>query len=227
MSSTRPVPDLAPIGAAIGRLNEFVTKANPRFRCRGVGQGAEEDQVWTASLRHGVGPPAAEADLEKMRSGYGNPLPEEFFELYAAYDGIRLYEDTVQNAAGFHTSGIYIGAIADWPQLTHGAQSWLDILDPDEEKELVPAWTEDAVVFGEVPNSGNYFIVGMSGDHRGKIGYFNHDGFEFEIYADTLADFLDRVTTDPANMLYELGCYARYADGKTLVQWIPESYETD
>ena len=38
-------------------------------------------------------------------------------------------------------------------------------------------------------------------------------------------EFITRVTSNPAHLLSEeLGCYARYSDGKTSIQWIPESY---
>ena len=36
-----------------------------------------------------------------------------------------------------------------------------------------------AVVIGEVPQSGNYYLYVTKGDNQGKVFQFEHDGFEF------------------------------------------------
>lgn len=79
--------------------------------------------------------------------------------------------------------------------------------------------------FACVPQSGNYFVMPVDGPHAGKVYYVNHDGDGWyeSAFAQGFDDFIFRVITDPASLVSnELGCYTRYSDGKTDVQWIPK-----
>jgi hypothetical protein len=35
------------------------------------------------------------------------------------------------------------------------------------------------------------------------------------------------VIKDPPGFLYQCGCFTRYSDGKTDIQWIPKEYVAD
>jgi hypothetical protein len=210
--------------AWISDLVAFATASNPRFECRAAGRANAGAGTWVARLRHELHPRATLDEVDTLKNGFTNPLPQEFIEFYSRHNGARLYIDTVENSWGFHTSGIFVAPIDEWPSLGEHVQEWRDSLD--EAGQMAPAWMQDAIVFGEVPQSGNYFVLAISGEMRGRIVYFNHDGFEFQTYANNLAEFFAKVTDKPAQVLYDLGCYARYFDGKTSQQWIPEAYRT-
>lgn len=205
----------------IQELRKFVETPNPRFLCRDTGWPEPGPERWVASLSHELPGPATEPELKALREG---GVPEDFIEFYSQHNGAVLYRDSIKNHAGFHATGIYLAPVSEWPLLGSYAQEWIDSLDAAERQELVPEWTEDAIVFGEAPNSGNYFILAMSGEKRGRIFYFDHDGFEFEEYAENLPQFFSKVTYRPAEQLHSLGCYVRYTDGVSDTQWIPEAY---
>jgi hypothetical protein len=79
------------------------------------------------------------------------------------------------------------------------------------------------VAFAQVPDSGNFFIMPIDGPNAGKVFYADHDGWYEEAFAEDFNAFVVRVTSDPINLLNRvLGCYTRFADGKTPVQWIAE-----
>ena len=48
--------------------------------------------------------------------------------------------------------------------------------------------------------------------------------FEPEPIAGSFEEFLDSIVANPADFLYRRGCYTRYSDGKTDIQWIPKQY---
>ena len=85
-------------------------------------------------------------------------------------------------------------------------------------------WQRQGIVFGEIPRSGNYFLLPPSGEHGGQVFYDDHDGFHEEPIAGSFEGFLDSIIADPADFLYRLGCFARYSDGKTDIQWIPKEF---
>ena len=93
-------------------------------------------------------------------------------------------------------------------------------LEPDEQ----PAGVKDALAFAEIPHSGNYFTVKISGPNTGKIYYADHDDFDDEPFAESFVDFVARIVADPAQFLYDVVCYTRYSDGKTSTRWIPKEY---
>jgi hypothetical protein len=81
---------------------------------------------------------------------------------------------------------------------------------------------------GTVPHSGNYFVVPIKGPSIGKVFYANHDGWYEKPFAKSFDDFVVRITKNPVKLLNdELGCYTRYSDGKTDLQWIPKKYFSD
>lgn len=65
-----------------------------------------------------------------------------------------------------------------------------------------------------------YFGIAMN-----DLFYANHDGWYESHFSKDFDEFVTRATRNAAHLLSEeLGCYARYSDGKTSIQWIPESY---
>ena len=87
----------------------------------------------------------------------------------------------------------------------------------------MPLWLKEGIAFGEIPHSANFFVVAES-ERAGKIYYADHDDFRESPIAGDLDELLDRIRNDPADFLYQCGCYTRYSDGKTDTKWIPKEY---
>jgi len=168
-----------------------------------------------AKICHDLNEPASSHDLGLLRSLLG-PHARVFEEVYAAHDGFVLYQDLLSEAAGVEAL-----PIAEWDQAGHDLREWLADLAAENDPDHI----RTGVAFATAPQSGNYFVVPVEGPSAGEIFYVNHDGWYEGPFADDYAEFIARVTTDPAHLLStELGCYARYSDGKTAIQWIPLSY---
>src|SRR5690606_2880365 len=67
---------------------------------------------------------------------------------------------------------------------------WFEGLSEQEEEELLPGWIDDCVVFGEIPGSGNYLMMPLSGEKQGRVFEVEHDGFEFIELAPDLEQLL-------------------------------------
>lgn len=99
-------------------------------------------------------------------------------------------------------------------------RQWFEHLDDESDPDHI----RTGVAFATVPQSGNYFVMPVEGPNAGKVFYADHDGWYESHFAKHFSEFITRVTNSPAHLLSEeLGCYSRYSDGKTPIQWIPES----
>ena len=90
-------------------------------------------------------------------------------------------------------------------------REWFEGMDDDDMWEF----QKHGIAFGEIIASGNYFIF-----WQGKVYYSDHDGGDDEPYGNTVSEFLDRIAANPAQFLYDAGCYTRYGSE----QWIPGEY---
>jgi hypothetical protein len=95
------------------------------------------------------------------------------------------------------------------------------------EEDDMPDWFHRGVVFGEIPRSANYFVIQPSGDGAGQVFYCDHDDLRTEPIAESFEDLLRMIVKEPPGFLYQCGCFTRYSDGKTDIQWIPKEYVPD
>lgn len=197
------------------KLREMLSHTSPGFRCYSA-EDRKERLGYTAPLRHILGKPATPEALAHLDSQLGD-ASVMIRQLYAMYDGLTLYCDTKSDAAGFE-----LFQIADWPMRTAEMQEAVEAmgLDPDE----MPGWYSSGVVVGQIPHSGNYFVVGRTDDESGKLFYMDHDDFIEEPIAENAESLIAALLADPAQFLYDRGCYTRYSDGTTNQQWIPKEY---
>lgn len=206
------------------KLEAFCRQPGQRFECEGAGE--HENEQYTAQIEHVLYSSAGLNELQFIREQLQD-LAEPFISFYQRYDGAQLFCDTMSEAVG-----LSIAPVREWEQLRTFLLDWfIDFSDEDfgyyTEMNISEEDIKQAVVFAEVPHSGNYFTVVTTGRHRGRIFYFCHDGMEYELYADNFDSFIRPILTDPANELLHLGCYTRYSDGKTDIQWIPRRFLTD
>lgn len=209
-------------------FEELLRRKNQRFICIDTGWPQPGPVRHTALIEHDVGPPVDSATLESVAEQTGG-LPE-IIEFYRRHGYARLYRDTiptVYKGDPIHASAYYIAPPAAWSELREYFECWLDDLSEEEAAEALPSWLESYVVIGEVPNSGNYFLVPLVGPDRGKVFEFEHDGFEFIERGTTLASFLDSVSTVTDDLLEEIRCHTRYCDGHSDTQWLCQNYLYD
>jgi hypothetical protein len=207
------------------RLEALLRRRNQRFVCTDDLWPAPSPARHVARIEHDVGPPADAAALAAVTARVGD-LPE-VIEFYRRFGAVRLFRDTVAAEPIGFDSAYSIAPPGAWPALREAFEPWLDGLSDEERAAWLPAWIDDCIVIGEVPNSGNYFLLPLAGADRGKIFEFEHDGFEFIERAPNLAEFLDSLATVDDKRLDEIRGHTRYADGKTPTQWLCLQYLHD
>jgi hypothetical protein len=138
---------------------------SPTFRCYACGD-REESLNLTVRLAHTREAPATDDELRQLRNWLNSPA-DDFVALYSKHNGLAIYEDTVGDAAG-----VRLYPVADWPGQTEEMKSQFEAMgvEPDDQ----PAGVIDALAFGEIPHSANYFTVKLSGPNAGKIFYVDH-----------------------------------------------------
>ena len=199
-------------------LDALLARKNQRFVCTDTGWPEPGPERFTANSVHHTDPPLGKAELERLGRLFGEiPQLQEF---YSRYGSVRLYADTI----GFN-SAFYIATPDEWHRLQGEFQSWLDICDDDE--EVMPDDLDDYIVIGDMPATGNSYLMPTSGPHTGKVFLFDHDGFEFSVQGQDLSAFLEHNTTVDEALLDDIGGHTRYSDGETETQWLPESYHYD
>ena len=118
-------------------------------------------------------------------------------EFYGSFGALTLYHDQDSDEAAF-----YIAAPDLWHELDGYFKVWHEDMDETEREEYLPEWIDDYIVIGELPNTGNFLLMPLSGDSKGKVFEFEHDGFEFIEHADTLPAFVEsRLDLDNAELL--------------------------
>jgi hypothetical protein len=190
----------------------------PGFRCYACGDRSEKPSL-LARVKNLVGKPgSAKAIAAVINScGAASPVLKRFVELH---DGVLLYRDEKSDAAG-----IEFFKATEWPSRTTEMRESMAAMGFEEGD--MPDWFRSGVVFGEIPHSANYLVIQASGDAAGQIFYCDHDDFKTEPMAESFDDFLSMIIKDPPGFLYECGCFTRYSDGKTDIQWIPKEYVSD
>jgi hypothetical protein len=195
----------------------------PAFRCYACGD-EDEKLDFIARVQHRINPPAetqALAVIDRLLNHVG----ASFGDFYGKHDGLVMYEDTndTQWSGGrYRVAGLAFFCLADWQSKSD--QMRKDLIDMGYEEEDMPSWFAKGVAFAEIPGSGNYFVVQGPGEDEGKIFYADHDAFDSDPVALSFEEFLSYIIANPADFLYQFGCYTRYSDGNSKTQWIPKEY---
>jgi hypothetical protein len=190
------------------RFLAHLNEEESRFICYAAGEDSPERLE--VSVIHSLGSPAKDEQLAKLRKLLG-PNAGQVEALYSKHDGFGLYEQSAWHA------GLVLYPIDHWEAATQRFKDELGNL----ERSLDDAFQfeQHGLVFGAPAFSGNYFFL-----YNGAIYYSDHDGGDDTPLAASFNEFLDRIVNDPARFLFDIGCYARYSDERTDLQWIPERY---
>ncbi len=203
---------------SLDRFDAHLRDPAPGFRCYACGDRSEKLKL-LAPVKNVVGKPGSAKAIAAVAKtcGIASPAMKRFVELH---DGVLLYRDSKSDAAG-----VEFFKAAEWHLRTQEMRDSLAAMGFEEVD--MPEWFHSGVVFGEIPHSANYFVIQPAGDEAGRVFYCDHDDFKTEAVAESFEKFLSTIVNDPPGFLYESGCFTRYSDGKTDIQWIPKQYVPD
>jgi hypothetical protein len=201
------------------QLDSFLARKNQRFICIDNGWPKPDPERHIAMLAHNYTDPLSAEELALLKEQI--PAIPQLAAFYSRYGSLSLYCDTIGDDFAF-----YIAEPEEWAKLKTYFEGWLEHLD-DDDRDFLPEWLDDYIVFGEVPHSGNYYLMPLSGTEAGKVFLFDHDGFEFTEEGHDLAAFIGKITTVNDALINEILSHTRYRDGKTDTQWLANSYAFD
>jgi hypothetical protein len=203
---------------SLERFDAHLRDPAPGFRCYACGDRSEKATL-LARVKNVVGKPGlAKAVAAATKTcGAASPVLKRFVELH---DGVLLYHDDKSDAAG-----VEFFKATEWEARTEEMRESMTAMGFEEDD--MPNWFHRGIVIGEIPHSANYFVIQPSGDEAGQLFYCDHDDFKTEPMAESFEDLLSMIVKDPPGFLYQCGCFTRYSDGKTDIQWIPKKYVPD
>lgn len=179
------------------------------FHCRGRG---DPSRVKDVAFHHEFGePPATGVDL---------PL-RSLADFYGTFAWLRLYRDPDSDDSAF-----YIGTPEEWAEFDEALRCWFEDLTPGERSGLLPPWIDDCLVIGEIPRSGNYLLVPLSGPRKGHVVEFDHDGFSFNDLGDDVEQFVWRALSPDSASLGAMAAFLTFpGPGDPWRQWQVEVME--
>lgn len=154
---------------------------------------------------HLLGQPGSELDV---------PDVGQLRNFVATFGSLTFYADAVTGEAAAH-----IATPAEWPSLHADLQDWLEQLDEAEAAEALPDWIETCLVIGEVPRTGNYVLMPVSGSEAGAVYLFDHDGFEFTKQAGDVVAYVERMLSPDDALLAGMASHMRFFESDPMVQW--------
>lgn len=200
-------------------LETLLARRNQRFVCVGTGWPEPGQKKFTAEIVHYTEPPLGNVQIEQLKRLF--PDIPQLAEFYSHFGRIHLFVDPIGGDAA-----CYLGSPDEWHALRKHFQMWPDSLTEDE-SDLLPDWLENSLTIGEIPTTGNYYLMPTRGEHTGKVFLFDHDGFEFNERGGDLGEFLKRISTVDEAFVTELSGHTRYSDGETDTQWLAKEYLYD
>jgi hypothetical protein len=203
---------------SLHHFEQFAKSPAPGFRCYAAQN--KSGPRFVARVQHVLNAPASSKSLAQIRQLLGS-YADKIVAFNQHHDGFVLYCDTLSDAAG-----IELLPVEQWEEATDDMREWFGHLADEPEND--PDCIVTGIAIATVTYSGNYFVMPVEGPSAGQIFYADHDGWYEAAFDNNFDDFLLHVTRNPVCLLNdEVGCYTRYSDGKTDLQWIPEVYFPD
>jgi len=201
------------------KLDELLERRDQQFVWARMGStGGAARETKGMAVQHEIAPPLSSDDLEALESDYGHL--KQLMALYRRTADMKLYRGPGINNFAFH-----IAHPARWSELKIEFEVRLAELRDDEKGAIVPAWiSQDFIVFGNIPASGNCFIMPVTGDEAGSVYEFEWDSYEFFKEAEQLNAFIDRICSMDQTLLCRVASHMRYIDENTGLQWYIEKY---
>jgi hypothetical protein len=206
--------------ASPSRLNllpfiSLLSESEPAFRCRPV---QKTKPLIPIRIDHVVNNAPAKARLAIARQLLGS-AGKLLYDFYKQHNGVDLYR-----GVGSDEVGLRLFPLDRWKSETAAMKKVFATMSKKERPEVL----RRAVAFGEPPSTGHHFAIVTKGEGAGSILLTNHETLAADEFAPDFNEFLKIICSDPVDLLVnQLGCYVRYRDGKTSMEWIPEAYLPD
>lgn len=188
-------------------IREHLCLRKPRFLCRDY----YKKHTLTVAVSSEAGAPATAFQLQLLQQ----VADSEFAYLepfYREFNGIVFHQSN-------ETAGLIVAAANKIQELNDEWHEWF--FDGLESEDLYD-FQRKGIAFATIASSGNFFVV-----YQGKVYYSDHDGGDDTIWADSVEGFFKRALTNPVQFLEDAGCYTIYFDGKSDIQFVPESFSHD
>ncbi len=200
---------------ALDPLKALLSHRSPAFICRNADGRQPSGPI---RIRHSAQPPASQSEMalgQSMLSGKSAGI----LRLFAAYNGVRLYEEPLHDQPG-----IWLAPIHDWPALTTQCR-----------ERLPPAGAVDGfkstskfVVFGEIVSAGSFLVVMTAGKQAGQVKLVMPTEWSVSVFAESLGELISQLCDDPVSLFDQsLGCLLRYSDGIRHGEYFPVKYLSD
>ena len=147
------------------KFNEFLGQSDPSFWC--VASGDQSKSSILVKVTHEINPPPSPDEFAKLAE-LPKQVSEQLEDFYRERNGFTLYQDTL-----FEAAGIRVFQINEWEEKATEMREWYEDLSAEEDVDSVI----DGLVIGEVPQSGNYFVMPRRGLQIGKVFYVDQDGW--------------------------------------------------
>ena len=132
---------------------------------------------------------------------------------YSVFGNLTLYFDQKSGDAAF-----YIARPEEWDGLLECFNNWMeDVID--EDPDWLPYWVGNCIAIGEIPASGNYLLVPLTGDKKGHVYEFDHDGYEFKEYGSNVEEFIRKVLKPDAELLTDIAAHMTFIENDPMDQW--------
>lgn len=193
---------LPEVALKLGLLEALVRAHSGQFHCERIRHSDEKKVV---NFRHKASMPTPH-----------KPLPEigRLGDFYDTFGSVILYVDEESGDAARQIAGPHA-----WSELYSQFNDWFDSSSGEELEELAPKWIKQCLAIGEVPRTGNYLLMPVSGDVAGHVFLFDHDGFEFTDCADDLVEFVEKMLAPNDELLLDMATHMRFIDGDDSIQW--------
>ena len=198
-------------------LDILLQRKKQRFICK-HGWPDPSPPQHVVQIEHRISPALNPDELQRLSRQF-TELPE-LVSFYSKFGSLRLYSQIDADESAY-----YIAGPDEWEALKSSLTGWIEDLDEDEKSELLPDWISDVVVIGEIPKSGNYFVIPLTDEYMGRVYEFEHDGFEFIERGKNFVDFLDKLTVVDDELLEDICGHTRYQDSRPDSQWLVEKYQ--
>ena len=134
-------------------------------------------------------------------------------DFYSTFGSLTLYYDEKSGDAAF-----YISKPEEWEGLLECFNNWMeDVID--DKPEWLPYWVGNCIAIGEIPASGNYLLVPLTGDMKGHVFVFDHDGYEFTEYGSNIEEFIRKVIEPDSEILTDMASHMTFDENGPEDQW--------
>ena len=185
----------------LAELRQLIEKHTGIFYCRGCSHHNENKHINFKHVYQKPGYTSCVLDIGDLR------------DFYSTFGSLTLYYDEKSGDAAF-----YIAKPEEWGGLLECFNNWMEDVT-DDNPEWLPYWVGNCIAIGEIPESGNYLLVPLSGDKKGHVFEFEHDGYEFKEYGSSVEEFIRKALKPDSELLTDMASHMTFTENDPMDQW--------